>query len=492
MSLFLIKKFRPDIIFLLIIFITFWLIGFVLLLKEPLVWPDEAIYADVVLNVLAEGRMGTDLWQDALPSIQQHAFWNPPLFFILLSIWIKTIGFSIVKQRLLSLVVGAAFLVVVYFFTKGFIPKKKRKMIFFLLAALVVEFTFSRATRVSRPEIFVLFFGTLSLLLLNLGEKKKQVQYFIFSGLSAGFATLNHVLGIFFFITIVIFFLQVKKRDVLSDRNVKFFTVSFIVPIVLWILSVVPSFDPFIQQLSLASSRKSLEDSWLFLEFKSGYNFSKVVMSGYLLLSLLYFLKVRFKKKYLLLTLSLALAWFVSLFGKMFWYSVFPIPYIYICSVVLISQKKLRYKNLIITLIIGMVVMNVMKQWTSINDKMGRYSYEKYINSILNIVPNEKTVFLSAIPDPYFGFKSSGRDNVVYEFPGLRISSEDYQEILNDTDYIVYTRIYHKVLFGDFLDRYISANTSEVIAVGEDREYRAFVIKLVDRGERVKVEAKTF
>lgn len=101
------------------------------------------------------------------------------------------------------------------------------------------------------------------------------------------------------------------------------------------------------------------------------------------------------------------------------------------------------------------------------------------------IVPKNKTVFLSAIPDPYFGFKKKrDKQNKLYEFPVLKTDKKNYLKILNDSDYLIYTGSYETLVFGNFLQSYIEKNKEEVYYLNEPYQYQALIIKLKPKTKR--------
>ena len=96
----------------------------VLILKNPPVWPDEAIYADIVDNFINEKKMAPNIWQEAYPGATEHFYSYPPVFFYLLAGWVKLFGFSILTLRVFSVVSSAIFAVVFFSFAKLFFRGK--------------------------------------------------------------------------------------------------------------------------------------------------------------------------------------------------------------------------------------------------------------------------------------------------------------------------------------------------------------------------------
>jgi 4-amino-4-deoxy-L-arabinose transferase-like glycosyltransferase len=70
---------------------------------------DEGACANPAYNLIYNGAMGTSFFGHSSPaevSISRHTYWQPPLYFVILAIWYKIVGFGLVQTRLLSLLFG--------------------------------------------------------------------------------------------------------------------------------------------------------------------------------------------------------------------------------------------------------------------------------------------------------------------------------------------------------------------------------------------------
>ena len=109
------------------ILVVYFFLALSSLLDNPPVWPDEAYYADIALNLLRENRLGTDLWGDMIPGSRTNFYQYPPGLFYLFAGLFSLTGPSIYFQRLLAVIAGAGFLVGFYFFCKKVIGSKTKK-----------------------------------------------------------------------------------------------------------------------------------------------------------------------------------------------------------------------------------------------------------------------------------------------------------------------------------------------------------------------------
>jgi 4-amino-4-deoxy-L-arabinose transferase-like glycosyltransferase len=475
-------------------------------LKEPPVWPDEPIYAEVAGNLIRENRLGNDLQKGMLPGVEKHVLGYPPVFFYSLAAWFKVFGFSITSQRLLSTAAGILFLVVFYFFIKHLLKDQSlSKWVSWLtISALIVDFTFIRALRVSRPEIIILLFGILALWFIQKtiedAQPKLNRSFFsVFSGLFASLASLTHPIAIFISASIITYLLFTKRLAILKIKSFYLFFAAYLAPIAIWIVSIIPDFNLFKAQFFTVFLRKSMEELWFLTALKTQTFELKMIYLLYLLITLVFvFLYFNNSKKpYRFLTIILSISWLATFAGKMFWYQVFPVPFIYLALSLLIfegynfckepptqSGRNLLYLPLGLALLL--IFFNLKLQFDGAQKEFGdNFSYEIFTNEVLKNIPPNKTVFLSSIPDSYYGLKIRNTNNPLYQFPPVDTPRENYLSVLNDCDYIVYNGSYNSDLFGDFLEKYIDKNYSKYFQIGETDQYRATVIELKPKTERI-------
>ena len=471
-----------------------------ILLKNPPIWPDEAIYADIANNWLNEQRLGPDIWQETFNGATQHFYWYPPFFFVLIASYFKLFGLSIVSQRLLSQTASIIFLAVFFLLAKSLFKNQKMPIMAIIpIIGLALDPFFSRAARLGRPEMVVMLLGSLSFLAYIKSTNSKntlRIRHFllIISGILSSVAFLTHLLGGTFFAAAILTNLLFKeKMKFFKSQKFYLFGLSFLVAPSVWALSILPNFAVFKEQFFLA--RKAADEySPFILQLAFGDTFYQTLFLSYVLISAAFFLVIIVKRAQNLVPFAiiLSLSWVTIIYGKGTWYFVYVVPWVYLAATYLIGRffeelQKKSSKSLIfqasaatflITFLAGIFfnIKLIIDLWPN------KYSYGLFMKKILTLVPESKTVFLSSIPDPYFGFKSQGRKNTLYEFPVVQIEKEKFLNLLNNSDYIVFNGVYNSMT--ELLPAYINKNTQNTISIGSENQYKALIIELKPRNQR--------
>ena len=485
---------------LLVLLTVFILQSTILLIKDPPIWPDEAIYADIAKNWITDRRLGPDVWQDAYLGARQHFYSYPPTFLYLLTVWFKIFGFSIVNQRLLSLTISVAFAIVFFLFAKSFF--KNNPLLFALLPlfTLTIDPFFSQSTRISRPEIVVIFFGTVSLLMLRIPSSPKtnlkvRGLAVICSGVFSSLAFLTHFIGGFFAFAIFIIFLIQERFKIFYSKKFYLYLLSFIFLPIVWGASILKDVETFKEQLFLFSGAVQEYYPFVYKNLFHGDPTSQILFIGYVSVSITfvaYALLIR-NINHLILATLITVSWLVVTYGKEVWYFVYVTPFIYLAASVLlyellrakVKKSDLRHLTCEVSTASFIIVfmLNIFFNFNLISHSAGdKYSYKLFVENILDKVPDNKTVFLSSIPDPYYGFKIRNPESKIYEFPVVRIKKEKFLKLLNDSDYIISNGIYNDLM--PDLPQYISMNSAQISEIGGNNQYWAQIIELKPLNQR--------
>lgn len=491
--------------FVLLLF-TYLFLKAIFILKIPPIWRDESVFSAIAYNIINYHEIRLDLWGDSFIGSTQHYLAYPPIFFYLLSLWLKVWGFSIYAQRSLTILAGIAFFTIFYYFLKQTVKNlginssiKLGPVYFLVIFALVFDSTFFITTTASRPEIFVLITGILSLIFFQKAEMKngiKKRDFFLkLSGALAGVTFLLHFIGIFFFLSEIAYLLVIYRSNFFKKRIFNFFMLYFFIPILLWIMSLIPNIELFIKQAELIFLSRTSGPNWYHMVLSSPSLELRTLYISYLVVSiffLIYSLTSK-NKKNLLFVILLLLSWILSYFGRIQPYAAFPLPIVYTCLTILVVESLTHrgriFKFLFVKWIGGLLSItliglnfNFMYQ-NALSLGGDDYSYEYFSKKVLEIIPPGKTIYLATIPNLYYAFKERG-DNKFYQYSEVPISREIYINSLNQVDYIVYNGPYEGPELSSVTKDYVSNNTSKFFYINEPFQYGAIVIELKPRDQR--------
>lgn len=472
------------------------------LLSTPPVWPDEALFADSALNILHEGRNGTDLLKGTLPGSETFGFGYPPIYFYTTAAWIKVFGFSIYTQRLLSLGLGTLFSVLFLLMAIKLLNKqvlKKTAPLLVLLTTwllLLTDPAFTKAIHIARPEIEVLVLGFASLLFyLKSQDKKNPAMLNTLSSLFLSLAFLTHYLAVIFLLGIFLHSLILNPKSNLFTKKNILFLISFSVPIFIWLLLISKDIHYLLDDITLRLRYKTTSPYWIWIVFSSSSLITKLQYIFYFIVTWEIALNslLSKNKNSILVTILLILSWVWTYLWQTEYSFIYTVIFVYLGLIYLISTNfdlkenaaQLKFKVLfIITLFL--ISSNIWNQLTSAqNFSGGNFDYNLYTDKILGLIPDDNsTVYLSAIPDPYYGFKGY-RNNKLYEYPGLPTNKNNLLRVLDETDYIIFNSPLESIVVGNVVTPYIQANAINISPVGGANQYQAFVIKLKPRSSRI-------
>ncbi|MBI2596821.1 glycosyltransferase family 39 protein [Candidatus Daviesbacteria bacterium] len=458
-----------------------------LLLVEPPIWPDEAYIADVANNISYEGRAGTDLWGDTVINIKKSLYWYPPIFVNLLAIWFKVFGLSIINQRFLSVMIGMLFLVILYLLGQKIFSEdscKHKLLSLGLILPIIFDNSFLKASKMGRPEMMVVLLVFIAIYIYqHLRESKDKEILYVAIGIILGFATLTHlVASLFFLIFLGDFF--IFKKEALRNRGFYLLIISYIFSLLPWLISILPNYGIFLQQISLQSSFRNLVPSHIESIFRYYPIEQKIIYTLYLFLSGTCFLLLLRKKtlKYFFLNLGLLAGWFICLEGKLEWYSVYIVSFLYTLVLVIVKSSFKVFSILTFVLLLTLFFVNIKIYSDSLKFyKDKRDVYFTFGQEIKDKIVQGKTVYLSTTPDLYFVLKDR---NPLYEFPSVQPIRDKFISLLNDSDYLVINFHLERLFVGNLLDKYIELNKSREYQIATDNLYQAQIIELVPRNIR--------
>ena len=481
---------------LILLALLFFMIQVVLFLNYPVIWSDEAIYTDLALNFIQDGVFKTSLWQGLLKGVEEIALWYPPLFLLLIAFWLKIVPVSAVSLRFLPLFLSILFLLLSWMWIRRYLLLKPWFSLGYLLL-LIIDTTFIQASRLARPEILVLVLVILLFIFLSQikffkDKSKNQSLFWFLIGLLSSAIVLTHYYAVLLAPVFVSYYLVehypfLKKTPVvhlIKDnflrilKTIIWFSLGFFIPLVCWFITISPHLELLQLHLSLSAELKAFETPWVINVFKGRDLLLKAIYLNYLtLIIIIIWQSITTKNRYLF-WLAFSVIWLliVTTYGKMLWYFVYLVPFIYLglmYSWQLLVSLDWKRKALTSLLLLTLVLHGWKIGERIILITQEQLSYDRYSVQVLAHVPDNTTVFLSALPDPYLAFIKAGRNNQLIEFPTMRVSESIYEEILNQADYAIYNGDHHPQ-FGNFLFNYLQEHAVEIIPVS----YGVVIVKL--------------
>lgn len=481
------------------------------LLMLPTVSPDEAVFADMARTLLTHGNIGLTMWGTSLPGLPEHFFLYPPLLPTILAGWFTLVGSSIVAQRALSAVTAIITLTVLGVLARRVIAPMglhrvaTRMLIATAIALTATDLFFGFATRLGRPEIFILLAHLLTLIAalaaLHHTHPHQQDVRACAAGILAAAATLLHPIGITTLVAPAITFgLHGAQR---RYRLVAIFLLAAAIPIGVWMLSVVPHWDAFTSHVLLATQRRFVNPwFWDMLQPGSFGNLaattSAVTTAGALLILLAHIRTHRTPAATLLLVaLSTTLA--AVVYGRLSWYFVLPVPIAIVALTAVIADRwsphmprnpaLLRMPRWPSAALLGATVVVLAisihehaRALRALGDQ--RLSYTRFTDAILREVPLSATVFLSAIPDPSYAFRARNTTQQLIQAPSLDIGVDNYRALLDASTHVVFNESIEGPYFDDLFATYLDRHVAQTVTIGNHDGYSATIMTLVPPKER--------
>jgi len=491
-----------------------------LFLKDPLVWPDEAIYLDTARTLSQTGRLATNIFGGAIPGLEQHAHWYPPSYFHLLAFWTNIFGQGIESIRFLSLLLSFFSLIIFFFIVKILFADERLALLGTVI--LASDFSFSRASRVARMDMFSFFLITLSLLLFFIAEKQKLSRkknlFYLFTGIVCGLAVATHPLGFIAPTTIITYLLtkilyqivcgRIQIGEALPKLTLRAFwfmgkqtTLSLILIIIpvfvalsFWFLSMKDSFDLFLTQYHLQFLRKAPQSPFIFEMWRSNH-WWKLIFSLYGLTALILFFQLFVPNSNLdtalvpppksgagIIFLGIIISTAAILWGKEMWYPLYFQPFIVLGLMAVFSSTKNRLNKIFFTSIILILVFANINLFLTLVKQLGAdsYDYHQFSKAISDKLSQKAMIFLATIPDPYFDLKlQKNKSFQLYEFPTVPISDQAYQKLLDSVDYLILNMMPDKRV-----ENYMKKYTDKKIEIGQSGQFSAIIFQLVPKNKR--------
>jgi 4-amino-4-deoxy-L-arabinose transferase-like glycosyltransferase len=212
---------------------------------------DEGSFASAAKTLIDEGHLGTPQVQ----GLEDHLYWQPPVYFLSIAPVIKLAGYSLSVLRVWSLLIGIGLFIVLFFLTRSFAGPLAAKFAVLLLA---FDPRFVNAIAYARMDGLCMLFVLWTLLFLLRPAFSRPRLNILLSGIFAMLASLTHAYGLAAPVAgLVALFLRSGKTHVRRWTDFAIFLFPLAFGIVLWGLYVVQDVPAFTEQMRFQFGRKS-------------------------------------------------------------------------------------------------------------------------------------------------------------------------------------------------------------------------------------------
>jgi 4-amino-4-deoxy-L-arabinose transferase-like glycosyltransferase len=174
---------RWDFLLFAIVMCGFLFVATARLADVPVYETDESYTLQVPYEMLHHGRLALPMYRYLGGNIEQVWHSLTPLFFLLLSGFLKLFGFGVLQGRIFNLITVALTLLMVYVVGRRLFDWRAG------LAALVLmasDQTVLERARLLRNDYAAEFFALLAFLLYEVAERRKSARFYVGAGLAAG------------------------------------------------------------------------------------------------------------------------------------------------------------------------------------------------------------------------------------------------------------------------------------------------------------------
>ena len=418
--------------------------------RFPLPWPDETLFAEPAIGLLRDGRLASPLFTGPSIGTDQHLYWMPPGYFLLVSGAFAIAGPGLDAMRAISVAGGLATIVLA-----GAVARRVGGPLAGALAMAFLAFdpVFVRASLVGRMDVVAV---TLTLGSIMLALDGRRLRSELAAGALASGAALVHPLGL-------VALGLVAARPLLGlPSRMRYAAAGAALPLLGYAFFALQAPAAFVQQLSLQLDRKETRGTWdlagALRVVVDQYGGSPVALAPVLAwIAGLIGLGVAARRsppaRLLFLALLVELA-AISLSAEM-WYPLYVLPFAHAgVAVVLATPARHpagRGRRLaraaaiaaVTTTCIGLVAVDgpqLAYRWRA-TGAVERSAYSHWSADVARAIPSGARVLVGGAPDPAWDLVLGRRDihaSAILDTPRVY---RYYAEHLGDFDYAVVTGV---------------------------------------------------
>lgn len=222
----------------------------------PPPYDDEVFFVQPAQN-LAEGKgMGTPVLDELIPGIAKRTYWQPPFYFLTLSLWGRVFGFDLLSARWFSRLAGVLGLVVIFGLARcwGLPIGVSLLCVLWVASDLVYQYraNFARMDMLNALLVFS------ALWLFTVGIERSDNHRLGLSGTLTAAATLTHLISVPIAFALV-GTLMVRRRW----HSLLWFALPIAIGWAIWLIYVVQDFQSFLAQMAIQFAGKGHGISWV-------------------------------------------------------------------------------------------------------------------------------------------------------------------------------------------------------------------------------------
>lgn len=415
-------------------------------LRDPPVWPDEALFASPARELLHHGRLGTRVLEGLLPGIERMTYYVPPVYLVALSSLFALFGESIVTMRAFSVLCAC---VVAWLLAR--ISRQlgaDRGVALLAPALLLLDPVFSRGSRIGRMDMLALacVLGAVTLAL----SRDRRARAALCSGVFAGLAVSVHPMAT---AALPVCLLAAGLRE---PRQMLFALAGMLLgslPWTLLVLSDVPAFaDQWHAQLvrkgetfrNYGPSPWSAALDFAQSQYPPALRRSVLVLHAAAALGMLL---AALQRRVWLVPLTLHLLLCLSIVrGAEMWYPAYGAPTLalgLIAPLSLVGSIRVRASLGVASLacLSWFALQATRHTLDSLAQPLVGLDYHAFGRAVVARLPHGARVMFAAIPDPYFA-TFERPDLTVREFlpGGIPLPLTRAERVLEETDFVVVGR----------------------------------------------------
>ncbi len=429
-------------------FIGLFLVGFICLLNYygytllPF-WPDETFFLQPAQN-LAEGKgMGTPALDDLLPRISQRTYWQPPVYFLALSVWGRLTGFNVISSRWFSRFCAVVVLVLLWFLARQWGIGKQLALICLVWTGL--DLTFQYDANLGRMDALNVLWLMASLLAFTAHERNGKSWQAGMAGVFGALATLTHFVSILSVLTLGVILVWRRQWKALI-----WFSLPIAVGWVFWLAYAAQDWQSWFGQLGLQFSRKG-EGGFKVSLLRFFFLQNLVPLHGvftinsppiwFVLLAMTFLAWLRkclpLKDWQVAFFLS---AFFSAALGGELWYVGWWIPFGYLLLSLWLHSVSMLFKQRawILALCVSLICWQLFKIGQVVSSvPILKRDIDKFFAEVPKVLPLGSKVLLHCLPDPFPLLQNERPDLQLIQISPTPMLPEALNRVQSEADFFI-------------------------------------------------------